>query len=138
MCYYNDHNDNYALSKFIERKLKMESNNLYCNRVQMDRCRFESSQVYSIGSASLVNSNIYKCVQSVPKLNTVKPRYTAPRFTANPDIPRPFPSPQIGLNIHNVNQTKPRFTADPIYRGFLPAPKTRGKSGFYCILIFSS
>ena len=69
MCYYNDHNDNYALSIFIERKLKMESNNLYCNRVQMDRCRFESSQVYSIGSASLVNSTIYKCVQSVPKLN---------------------------------------------------------------------
>ena len=32
------------------------------------------------------------------KPSTVKPRYTAPRFTANPDIPRPFPFPQIGLN----------------------------------------
>ena len=31
--------------------------------------------------------------------STVKPRFTAPRFTANPDIPRPSPFPRIVLNI---------------------------------------
>ena len=55
-----------------------------------------------------------------------------PRFTANPDIPRPFPFPQIGLNIHNVNQTKLRFTADPDLPRMFSSLKHRGKSGFYC------
>ena len=59
-------------------------------------------------------------------LSTVKPRFTAPRFTANPDItPRLFHFPQIGLNIHNVNQTKPRFTAaDPDLPRIFPCPQT--------------
>ena len=64
---------------------------------------------------------------------TVKPRYTVPRFTTNPDIPRAFPFPQIGLNKHNVNQTKPRFTADPDLPRMFPFPTLCGKSGFYCI-----
>ena len=56
-----------------------------------------------------------------------KPRFTAANF-----------SPQIGLNMHIVNKQNPDLPRTPIYRGFLPAPKTRRKSGFYCILFYFS
>ena len=52
-----------------------------------------------------------------------KPRFTAANF-----------SPQIGLNMHIVNKQNPDPPRTPIYREFLPAPKTRGKLGFYCII----
>ena len=45
------------------------------------------------------------------------PIYRKPRYTAAISFP------QIGLNIHNVNQTKPRFTADPDLPWMFPCPQ---------------
>ena len=69
---------------------------------------------------------------------TVKPRLTAPRFTANPDIPRPFPFAQIGLTYIMLTKQNPDLLRTPIYRGYFLAPKHRGKSGFYCNTINST
>ena len=52
--------------------------------------------------------------------------------TANPDLPRPFPFPQIGLNMHYVNKQNPDIPRTRIYRGGCSFPP---KSGFYCITI---
>ena len=54
---------------------------------------------------------------------TVKPRFTVPRFTANPDFPFPFPQIELILKLHNVN--KPRFT-----RGCFLSPNTAVNWGF--------
>ena len=46
--------------------------------------------------------------------------------------------PQIRLNMHIVNKQIPDLPRTPIYRGCFLSPKTRGKSGFYCIMVFRS
>ena len=50
-------------------------------------------------------------------------RFTAPRFTAANFLP------QIGLNMHVVNKQNPDLPR------MFHFPKTRGKSGFYCIIL---
>ena len=66
--------------------------------------------------------------------HTVKPQFTAPRFTANPDIPRPSLFLQIVLNMYNVNKQNPDLPQTPIYRGCFLSPKLHGKLGFYCTI----
>ena len=55
------------------------------------------------------------------------PIYCKPRFTAANFFP------QIGLNMHILNKENPDLPRTPIYHGSFLSPKTRGKSGFYCI-----
>ena len=62
--------------------------------------------------------------------STVKPRYTVPRYTVNPDIPAHSLPPKYGyLQAFSVNKTpiyrEPRYTGvfsfpprSPVYRGF--------------------
>ena len=55
------------------------------------------------------------------------PIHCIPRYTAVISFP------QIGLNIHDVNQTNPDLPWTLIYRRCFLSPKPCSNSGFYCI-----
>ncbi len=62
---------------------------------------------------------------------TVKPRFTVPRFTVNPNLPGSLPFSI--LTVQCSCKTKPLFTEIPDLPGQLTSQKN-GKSGFDCIL----
>ena len=66
------------------------------NQIQTEKF-IKQSFIYNLNKLDQLNSFTY----------TVKPRFTAPRLTANPDIPRPSPFPRIVLNMYNVNKQNP-------------------------------
>ena len=51
----------------------------------------------------------------------------------DPDLPRPTPFPQIGLNMCNLNKQTPDLLRTPFHRECFLSPKLRSKSGFYRI-----
>ena len=90
---------------------------------------FEAVQALSNSIKSHLNPHLKLILAPVSTefSYTVKPRFTAPRFTAA------YFFPQIGFSMHIVNKRNPDLPRTPIYRGCFLYPKTRSKSGFCCI-----
>ena len=70
--------------------------------------------------------------------STVKPRFTAPRFTGSLDLPGLNSIPlKLALCVDQCKMY-PDIPCFSIYRALFLSPKRPGKSGFYCILVYST